>query len=94
MSAMIKLSFGFTYTDSKTPTLPNAKRGTVSNTHVTETKEQLDAHLVWWVCGFCGREILIDAYRNTREKCNCGAVRCNRHGNACWKKGDEIFEYF
>lgn len=89
----ITLSIGWDVIDSSTPTLPNAKRGRVSEKHVKATEEQLKAGLIWWPCGFCGRYVLIDSWRNTREKCTCGAVRRNHHGNAIWKKGDEICEY-
>lgn len=88
-----EISLSFIVTDSNTPELPGAQRGAVSDRHVAETDEQLKGGLVWWPCGFCGRFVLIDAYRNTREKCTCGAERRNRYGNAYWIKNGEIVEY-
>ena len=79
--------------DSTTPELPGAKRGAVSDFLPLETDAQLKAGLIWWPCAFCGKLVLIDAYRNTREKCSCGAERRNRHGNANWFKDGETIEY-
>ena len=87
-----EINISFTCDDSNTPTLPDAKRGDCSETHHLETKEQLDAGLVWWPCGFCGLEILIGM--NTRETCKCGAKRHNHHGYLSWQKSDEICQYF
>ena len=56
---------------------PTAKRGDVVKGRAVETQEQLDAHLVWWSCPFCDCKVLIDAWRQTRERCICGAARCH-----------------
>jgi hypothetical protein len=89
----IDIGVSFIYMDGNTPQLPNAKRGDFSKEIVRETKDQLDNDLIWWQCGFCNGFVLIDSRRYTREKCQCGAVRSNHHGNANWRKGDEICTY-
>lgn len=60
-----------------------------------ETAGQRAEGLVWWRCSFCGRLVLVDAYRNTRERCTCGARRCH-HNDARrgiheegWRKGKD-----
>ena len=62
-----EINITFTCDDSNTPTLPDAKRGDSSETHHLETKEQLDAGLIWWPCGFCGREIFAKSIRTLKE---------------------------
>lgn len=83
---MTEIQFGFSVNTVDTPIIPLAKRGDVSDNHVNETREQLDNGLVWWKCSFCGRYVLIDSDRPTREKCSCGAVRCNHKGQSGWRK--------
>jgi hypothetical protein len=62
--------------DGTEPVYPDAKRGDSVAGRVTETKEQQDAHLVWWPCSFCGRKVLVAVYERHYERCACGARRC------------------
>lgn len=62
------------------PTIPDAKRGHVASgagRPPQTTDEQSAAGLIWWQCTFCHSWVLVDAYRQTREKCTCGARRCH-----------------
>jgi len=87
MSKTIHVGLGFDMIDASTPTLPNAKRGDCSEVLVKETSEQLAAGLVWMPCSFCGRRVLVDCKRATRERCKCGAIRCHHLGEEGWRKG-------
>jgi len=84
-----KLGIGMDFITEATPTLPNVKRGDTSDHLVTETPEQLKDNLVWWPCSFCGRYVLVDSFRFTRERCKCGAVRIHSKGSEGWRKDDE-----
>ncbi len=81
-----ELSIGIECVDQNTKELPNAKRGDFSATLVSETQAQLDAHLIWWQCSFCGGYVLIDSLRQTHEKCKCGAKRISRNWHDGWTK--------
>lgn len=86
--------------DGSTPTIPSAKRGRATSKDVTETAAQLDAGLIWDWCPFCDRHVLVDAFRRTRERCTCGAVRTHatvrgydgdRHYNQGWRRGKKTW---
>jgi hypothetical protein len=63
--------------DGNEPTVPTAKRGAFFQGLVRTTDEQSEKGLTWWPCAFCGGNVLVDVYRNTRERCACGARRCH-----------------
>lgn len=69
----------------KTPTLPQAVRGSVHVGFVKETQDQLNNDLVWCPCSFCGRHVMVLTY-GRGEKCSCGARRFNRKNGEGWKK--------
>lgn len=85
---LVDIQIGFETVTSDTPTLLDAKLGDTSKTQVIETSEQNHAGLIWDKCPFCGGYILIDVWKQHREKCACGAVKILRKGGmVCgWKK--------
>ena len=56
-----------------------------------ETPEQLAAGYIYWPCPFCGFNVLINAFRHTREKCPCGARRCSKGDSDGWRKDDVVW---
>lgn len=85
----IELGISIECHDENTPKKPEAKRGDCFDGTIDSTREQLDAGLLWWPCGFCGTNVLISTRIKGREKCKCGAIRHNHFAEVYWKRGNE-----
>jgi len=91
----VGLGITFEFNDGKEPMYPDAKRGDSVEGRARETPGQREAGLVWWPCSFCGRKVLVDAWRRTRERCACGARRTTHTDTARdiyeegWRKGEQ-----
>ncbi len=92
MTEAIRMQLGFIYTDANTSSVPDAKRASFSPVNVVETDAQHEAGLMWDQCFFCHGFVLIDVYRHTHERCNCGARRVSAWPGG-WTKDGETWMY-
>lgn len=93
----VSIEVSFEVRTGTEPTVPEARRGHVTEGPIRETREQLDGGLVWIRCSFCGKYVLVGARSHTRERCSCGARRCyltdSRRGvyQEGWRKGNDAW---
>ena len=83
---MTEIKMTMDITTDTTPSIPGARRGSFSPSHVTETREQLDQWLVWTPCSFCGGFVLVAAGGSGREKCACGAKHFIKNSGEGWRQ--------